>query len=211
VSGWFVTGTDTGVGKTAVTAALAATLKARGEPVAALKPIATGSDGPGQDAVLIARAAGHAPRVHTCLPAAAAPHRAAVLAGAPVDFGAVLAWVRDQIGDPLLVEGVGGWTVPITPTRRVSDLATALSLPVIVVAPNRLGVLNHTLLTVEAIQAAGLPIAAVVLNDHFSADPDLARWNHEDLRAALDCKIIRFDTQASIGSVWPEGLEALQA
>ena len=66
--GWFITGTDTEVGKTAVTAGLAAALRAKGAPVAAIKPLATGSDGPGEDATIIAQAAGHSPKVHTCLP-----------------------------------------------------------------------------------------------------------------------------------------------
>ena len=209
MSGWFITGTDTEVGKTAVTAGLAAALRVNGSDVAAIKPLATGSEGPGEDALIIAKAAGHAPRVHTCLPTPAAPHRAALLAGQALDFDAVLRWTHSQSGDPLLVEGVGGWTVPITAHKRVSDLAVGLGFPVVVVAANRLGVLNHTLLTVEAVLASGLALAGVVLNDHFSTRPELADWNHADLSAALDCAVIRFASQPELGAPWHEGLSAL--
>jgi len=209
VRGWFITGTDTEVGKTVVTAGLAAALRQIGEPVAAVKPVATGSDAPGADAARIARAAGHAPRIHTCFPVPAAPHRAARLANQALDFHAMVDWVRSQTGDPLLVEGVGGWTVPLTAAQRVSDLAVALGLPVIVVAANRLGVLNHTLLTVEAVQASGLPLAAVVLNDHFSDDPQLADWNHADLEASVPAPVLRLQTQSEPGSPWPAGLRLL--
>jgi len=211
VRGWFITGTDTDVGKTAVTAGLAAALRAEGAAVAAIKPLATGSEGPGTDALTIAHAAGHAPRVHTCLPVPAAPHRAAKLAGHQLNFEEVVDWVHDQIGDPLLVEGVGGWTVPLTDQKRVSDLAIAVNLPVIVVAANRLGVLNHTLLTVEAIEACGLSVSAVILNDHFSEDPELAQWNHDDLSSALGPQVLRFNSQPTIGTAWMEGLLALRA
>ncbi len=211
MTGWFITGTDTEVGKTAVTASIAATLRASGATVAAVKPLATGSAAPGEDATIIAQAAGHAPRVHTCLPTPAAPHRAAVLAGHTLSFQSILSWVREQDGSPILVEGVGGWTVPITADKRVSDLAVELGLPVIVVAANRLGVLNHTLLTVEAVLASGLHVAAVVLNDHFTSDDALADWNHADLSSALPCPVVRFSSQAALGAVWPEGLEVLTA
>ena len=209
MNGWFITGTDTEVGKTAVTASIAATLRANGADVSAVKPLATGSAPPGEDATLIAQAAGHEPRVHTCLPTPAAPHRAALLAAHTLSFDDILSWVRAQSGTPLLVEGVGGWTVPLTADKRVSDLAIALGLPVIVVAANRLGVLNHTLLTVEAVQASGLTVCAVVLNDHFVTDDALAEWNHADLTAELSCPVIRFASQDEVGAIWPEGLQVL--
>lgn len=197
MNGWFITGTDTEVGKTQVTAGLARALRRRDCLVRALKPLATGEPPPGSDATSIAQAAGHAPLVHTTFPTPAAPARAATLAGTQLDPQAIVAWVRAQATDSptLLVEGVGGWTVPITQTYRVSHLAQDLALPVVLVAANRLGVLNHTLLSAEAIHASGLPLAAIVLNDHFSRDSALANWNQEDLRQALgnECPIVRWN------------------
>jgi dethiobiotin synthetase len=183
LTGWFITGTDTEVGKTHVTAGLARALRRSGRSVRAVKPIATGEVAPGADATTIAKAAGHGALVHTVLPVAASPDRAARLAEQPIHPDAVVGWVRGQLegGDLLLVEGVGGWMVPLTPDFWVSHLAVALGLPVIVVAANRLGVLNHTLLTVAAVVDAGLVVSAIVLNDHFSRDSALAQWNHEDL------------------------------
>ena len=183
----FITGTDTEVGKTYVTCAIACALVAQGHRPRAIKPLATGEPSPGSDAVRIAEAAEHPPKVHTCLPSAAAPARAAAVAGVDIDFDDVVEWIRIQSNDadPLLVEGVGGWMVPITARHHVADLAAALAFPVLVVAANRLGVLNHTVLTVDAICAAGLSIAAVVLNDWPGTDPQLAGWNHADLRTAL--------------------------
>jgi len=196
VTGWFISGTDTEVGKTHVTAGLAHALRLQGRTVCALKPLATGEGPPGSDASLIGEAAGHEPRIHTCLPTPAAPDRAAHIAGTVIDPPALLEWIRAQ-GEPqdtMLIEGVGGWTVPITSQYRISDLARDLQLPIIVVAANRLGVLNHAVLTVEAIEGLGLKVAALVLNDHFALDPNLAEWNHEDLQRLLEhhCPVIRW-------------------
>ncbi len=207
--GWFITGTDTEVGKTAVTAGLAAAAREKGHEVMAVKPIATGSAPPGEDATAIARAAGHGPRIHTCLPEPVAPHRAAILADTSVDLADLVTWVQGHPADLLLVEGVGGWAVPLTGTARVKDLAVSLGLPVIVVAANRLGVLNHTLLTVDAVVSSGLRVAAVVLNDHFSSDPRLADWNHTDLEQSLDCAVLRFESQPGPGHPWVAGLDRL--
>jgi len=210
MNGWFITGTDTEVGKTVVTAGLAAALRKEGHAVRAIKPLATGSAPPGEDATQIAEAAGHTPLVHTCLPIPAAPHRAAALARTQIDFEALVHWTTQHQGSPTLVEGVGGWTVPLTQQHRVSDLAAALGLPVIVVAANKLGVLNHSILTVEAILADGLEVSAVILNDHFSSSPDLAEWNHQDLTAALDVPILRFGPQPAVGQPWSDGLHAIK-
>jgi dethiobiotin synthetase len=182
----FITGTDTGVGKTAITAALATALRSRGG-LRALKPLATGLPGPpGEDAEALGLAAGHPPLCHRWWPTPAAPSRAAGIAGEAVELDSVLRWIRAQdTGGPLLVEGVGGWMVPLGPGTRVEQLAQQLGLPVLLVAANRLGVLNHSLLSATAIRAAGLPLAALVLNDLGAADPALAAWNLADLRAEL--------------------------
>lgn len=183
---FFVTGTDTEVGKTHVTAALAAAWRAAGADLRAIKPLATGEPWPGGDARALSAAAGHPPLVHLCLPEPAAPARAAALAGVEIHPGRLLDWLRGAMGEgPALVEGVGGWRVPIAPGFGVPELAQALGFPVLVVAANRLGCINHTLLTVEAVQQAGLSVAGVVLNDAFGCRPALAAWNLSDLRAAL--------------------------
>lgn len=194
--GLLITGTDTNVGKTVVTAALAAALARAGTRVRALKPVASGvpRGEPGEDAARIAAAAGHAPASFLRLVAPLSPHRAAALEGAELDPAALLAWVRANEGDVTLVEGAGGWEVPFTPTWRVSHLAAALGWPVLVVAADRLGVLNHTLLTVDAVRRAGLSVAGVVLTGPAPAvgsDDVSPASNHDDLRALLTDTAVR--------------------
>jgi dethiobiotin synthase len=195
IRGVFVTGTDTDVGKTVVSALLVRALRERGAPVSALKPFATGEDGPGADARALAEAAGHEPRVFQTFLTPAAPERAAIEGGATVDVGAAIRWVLAQPGT-LVVEGVGGFEVPLDRTHRVSDFARALALPVVVVARNRLGVLSHTLLTVDAVTRAGLHVQSVVLNDANDAGP-LLDWNAADLAHRVP-RLVR------IGAVTPE-------
>lgn len=163
--GLLVTGTDTGVGKTIVTAALAAALADVGVAVRALKPVASGvpEGDPGEDAALIGAAAGHPPAAFLRLRSPVSPHRAAAFDRVKVDAAAIVAWVHANAGDVTLVEGAGGWEVPLAADWRVSDLGVALGWPVLIVAADRLGVLNHTLLTVAAVQHAGLVVAGVVL------------------------------------------------
>ncbi len=175
----FVTGTSTDVGKTWVTAALARELTARGQSVRALKPIASGvSEGPGDDATSIAAAAGHPAPAGWTFRAALSPHRAAAMEGRRVALDAVVAWIEANRGPWTIVEGAGGWEVPCDPDWRISDLATALGWPVLIVARNQLGSLNHTLLTLDAVRRRGLPVAGVVLN---GGEDESARTNHADL------------------------------
>ncbi len=181
-----ITGTDTEVGKSIVTAALASAI----DGATAIKPLATGGPFPGEDATLIAAAAGHAPRTFLCAPQPASPARALQEAGMALRWPVLLEWITAHPA-PLLVEGVGGWEVPIGAGRRVSDLAAALGYPVLLVAANRLGVLNHTLLTAAAIAARGLTLAGVVLNGlPGGADEPLASWNLADLQDALDVPVV---------------------
>ena len=91
-------------------------------------------------------------------------------------------WCRAQTGDPLLMEGVGGWAVPLTGATTVEDLAMAMRLPVLIVSANRLGMLNHTLLTVDAVRESGLSIAGIVVNNAMGPSGELQDWNVEDLR-----------------------------
>ena len=110
----------------------------------------------------------------------ASPHRAAIAEGAVLSPEAILDWIGEERGTITLVEGVGGWEVPITADFRVSALAERLGWPVLIVAGDKLGALNHTLLTVEAVRAKGLLVAGIVL----VAGPEPTA-NLEDLRALL--------------------------
>jgi len=172
--GLFVTGTDTSVGKTVVAGAIVAALRARGERVAAFKPVVTGTDEPARpgwppDHELLAAAAGasvQAVAPHVFGPPVS-PHLAAELAGVELDLAALVRAARAALAgngaDVLVAEGVGGLLVPLTPHHTVRDLAVALGLPLIVVARPGLGTINHTLLTLEAARAAQLAIAGVVM------------------------------------------------
>jgi dethiobiotin synthetase len=167
--GVFVTGTDTGAGKSIVAAAICAALATRGEPVAALKPVVTGLDEPAghwpHDHVLLARAAGGRQAPEDVAPyrfgPAVSPHYAAELAGETIEPARILAAARRH--GLLVCEGVGGLMVPITTGYLVRDLAVDLALPLLVATRTGLGTINHTLLTVEAARAAGLTVAGVVM------------------------------------------------
>ena len=183
----FITGTDTEVGKSIVTAALAASAIG---PIAALKPIASGvkAGEAGEDARLLGFAAQHAPEERYTWEEPVSPHRAAENSGQHAHLGETLAWIREKPCAQLLVEGVGGWRVPIGWDWGVPELAKALGYPVLLVAANRLGVINHTLLTLDAIRASGLHCTGVVLNQlaPSSTPPSPAqRHNLEDLQNLL--------------------------
>jgi dethiobiotin synthetase len=166
--GCFVTGTDTGVGKTIVCAALVASMAARGLPVRARKPVLTGlaEPEPGRpaDHELLASLTGESPEM--VAPArfgpATSPHLASELEGRAIDVPALADDVR-RAGPTVIVEGVGGLLVPLADGWDVRALARELGLGIVVVARAGLGTLNHTLLTLEAGRAAGLDLRAVVL------------------------------------------------
>ena len=167
--GVFVTGTDTEVGKSVVAASICAALAARGDRVAAFKPVVTGLDEKpgelGRDHELLASVASAGQSPEEVAPyrfgPPVSPHLAAELAGVTIEPAELVAAAR---GHELLVcEGVGGLLVPITPGYLVRDLAVDLALPLVVAARPGLGTINHTLLTVEAARAAGLPVASVVM------------------------------------------------
>lgn len=167
-----VTGTDTGVGKTVVTCALAAALRERGLRVVAMKPIETGVrfDDPGRDGARLARAAlAPAPMTLTApivFSDPVSPLSAARRAGATIDLATLDQTVETASAgaDALLVEGAGGLLVPVTDTASFDTLFARWSLEVLIVAANKLGTINHTRLTVVAAHAAGLHLSAIVLN-----------------------------------------------
>ena len=178
--GLFVTGTDTGVGKTVLVAAIVAALRARDVGVTALKPLITGLDERSDpdwppDHELLARTAGCAPDEVALLGFGppVSPHLAAELVGHPINPTVLLDRVRSARNghDELIVEGVGGLLVPITRDFDVRRFAAELGLPLLIAARPGLGTINHTLLTLEAARAAGLEPIAVVLTP-WPADPD---------------------------------------
>ncbi len=187
-SAFGVTGTGTGVGKTIVAAALVAALRQRGARVGVFKPVETGvavgTDPP--DAALLREAAG---ATHPIATACAftfvdplAPMIAAERAGTRIDLcalDAALARVTKD-ADATVIEGAGGLLVPITPDTTYATLFARWHLGLIVVAANRLGVLNHTALTVQAAESAGLHVHAVVLNTLAATPPDLAASTNAD-------------------------------
>jgi len=160
--GYFVTATDTGVGKTFVTAALAAALRARGRDVAVFKPVQSGAlaDDPAGDAALLGADCVYAFR------APLAPLVAARKEGRQIELEPILERARalEREHEMLLVEGAGGLLVPLSDDLDLAGLVAALGLPLVVVARAGLGTVNHTLLTIEVARARGLEIAGVVLN-----------------------------------------------
>jgi dethiobiotin synthase len=166
MNGMFVTGTDTNVGKTVVSAALLHRHRRLG-PVGYWKPIQTGA--PEDDDTAMARELGACSAAEICdagirLPRPLSPHLAAELCGQTIDFEWVLDISRGMDANRYwIVEGAGGLLVPINRGRLMIDLIAALRLPAVVAARSQLGTINHTLLTLEALRARGIPVAGVVM------------------------------------------------
>ncbi|MDX5298861.1 MAG: dethiobiotin synthase [Gammaproteobacteria bacterium] len=173
---FFVAGTDTGVGKTTVTAALLEAGRARGLRTLAMKPVASGCDetpeGLRNEDALILQAAmteslSYAQINPFALAPAIAPHVAAERAGVNLNAQRIIGFCRGLLmhpGDLLLIEGAGGWRVPLNARESLSAVPKALGLPVILVVGLRLGCINHALLTAEAIYRDGLRLAGWVAN-----------------------------------------------
>lgn len=164
MQGFFVTGTDTDVGKTVVSAWLAIQLEARGLKPCYWKPVQAGVE-PQTDAATVALLS-ELPKERILpeayvLPEPMAPHEAARRAGIAIDMEKIVPAVAC---DTLVAEGAGGILVPLTADHYVIDLAAALRLPVLLVARSTLGTINHTLLSLEALRARAHPIAGIVLN-----------------------------------------------
>ncbi|MFN8543806.1 MAG: dethiobiotin synthase [Candidatus Binatia bacterium] len=188
--GLFVTGTDTGVGKTFVTCALARALRARGQRVAVLKPVETGVVGEPADAVALREAAADpAPLDDICpyrLRAPLAPAVAAAAEGVGIDVERLVTLIRRRAAaaDVLLVEGAGGLLVPLTANVTNLDLALRTDLPVLIVAANRLGTVNHTALTAHVAAAASLRLVGFVLSQA-SPEPDASASSNAETISAL--------------------------
>ncbi|HEV2982090.1 MAG TPA: dethiobiotin synthase [Solirubrobacteraceae bacterium] len=189
--GLFVTGTDTNVGKSVLSAALIAAMVAAGERVVAHKPVVTGLGQTGKgswppDHELLAAMSGQRP--HDVAPRryepAVSPQLAAQLNGEAIDRRDLLAAVPPAGRCLLVVEGVGGLLAPFAEDFSVRDLASRLGLPVVVAARPGLGTINHTLLTLEAARAAELDVRAVVLTPWPKRAPELHRSNRSAIARA---------------------------
>ncbi|MFZ2235723.1 MAG: dethiobiotin synthase [Dokdonella sp.] len=219
-NGVFITGTDTGVGKTRVAAALAHLLYLRGVSLRPRKPVESGcSEGPEglipQDATTLREAAGCTePLDDICryrLRAPLSPERAAAREGMSLDLARLHAACLHKTGsdDFLLVEGAGGFCSPIARGGLNADLAAGLGLPVLLVAADRLGTLNHTLLTVEAVRMRGLRLVGVILNQP-TPQMDPTMDNAEDLEHWLQLPVLRLSYASDSGtSAWRREAESL--
>ena len=222
--GFFVTGTDTGVGKTILSAALLAAMGSEGTRVQAYKPVVTGLTDHGEiaargewpaDHELLARAAGMEPADVAPLRygPAVAPHLAAQLAGERIDPEHLLSGAREaeariagvghradgagEVTGTLIVEGVGGLLTPLADDYTVCDLAAALGLAVLIAARPGLGTINHTLLTLRVARSAGLDVRAVVLTPWPREPTTLERSNRETIARLGDVEVEDLPTVAS--------------
>ncbi len=193
---FFIAGTDTDVGKTVIAAGLLAAANAKGLSTVALKPVAAGCEHSADglrngDALLLQETMSLSLPYEQVNPVALepaiAPHIAAEQASRRMQVSQLAGFCRGvfmQRADFSLVEGAGGWRVPLNPREALADLARELQLPVILVVGMKLGCINHALLTAEAIRADGLPLAGWVANQPAEAMPCL-RENIDSLAARL--------------------------
>lgn len=181
MKGIFITGTDTGVGKTYLTALLTRTLRQQGIPAVALKPVASGDR---SDATQLAAAMDNSLSISKINPihfnVPLAPYAASRMGEPPFPWNLLRSHWQEMTSTypgPILVEGVGGWRVPLDSTQTVREWARELGLPVLVVCRASLGTLNHTLLTVDSIREAGLRIPGLVMNFQSAPDDEATRTN----------------------------------
>jgi len=174
-NGFFITGTDTGVGKTVVSESLIRHFIAKGERVIGMKPVASGAHGVdgnlrNEDAISLINAsnvsADYAQINPYCFAEPIAPHIAAEKSGTTISVTQILKCYRELAGksDRVIVEGVGGWEVPIDPATTMADVALQLQLPVIMVVGLRLGCINHALLTAQSITSKGCRLIGWIAN-----------------------------------------------
>jgi dethiobiotin synthetase len=213
--GVFVTGTDTGVGKSVLAAAICAALAQRGERVAAFKPAVTGLDEDpgkwGHDHELLASVANCGQEPKDVAPyrfgPAVSPHLAAELEGIEIEPETLAgaAWRAGADADALVVEGVGGLMVPLAPSYLVRNLAADLSLPVVIAARTGLGTINHSLLTIEAAWAAELAVAGVVMTP-WPEDPEAIEVSNREAVGRLGEAAV-----TGLAMTTPDGLAAAGA
>ncbi|MDT8388744.1 MAG: dethiobiotin synthase [Thiogranum sp.] len=211
--GWFITGTDTGIGKTCVSVALLRALKSSAFTTVAMKPVASGCIVTecglrNDDAERLLRECTHDLAYELVNPyafePAIAPHIAADAVGAVIEIPHIVDCCRRiaATADAAVVEGVGGWLVPVSDRETMQDVAVALGYPVILVVGIRLGCLNHALLTAAAVRAAGLSLAGWVANrcDGECVNPDA---NVRALQQRLEAPLIA-DFPFIDAAEWPQ-------
>ena len=190
---YFVTGTDTDCGKTYVTALLVQAARAAGVDAVGAKPFCCG---PREDVEALAAASDGVETLAAINPVwlktPAAPRACEMLGEPAADVSLALAGVRDLAARHAQVfcEGAGGWLVPLAEELTVADFAGQLGWPVIVVVRNKLGALNHALLTIESVRARGLPLAGVILNNADGVDDAAKRTNRAVLEEFCGCSIL---------------------
>jgi len=190
---YFITGTDTGVGKTYWTANCIRALRAQGIPALGLKPIACGDR---SDPISLAAANEGTLSLNQINPlffsAPLAPFTISVLEERPIDLTRLWeSWdhLKNQFPGPFLVEGAGGWCVPITRNFWIRELAQHFGFPVVVISRAGLGTINHTLLTVQSIRDTGLAVAGIVLNQFHGGDELAAQTNGPILEDLSGCPV----------------------
>lgn len=199
LQGFFVTGTDTDVGKTLVSAWLMTHLDAD-----YWKPVQAGTE-PETDSATVRRLAEISanrilPEAYV-LPEAMAPHEAARRAGIRIDMAKLEPPATDRL---LVVEGAGGMLVPLTDTDYVIDLAGQLELPIVLVARSTLGTINHTLLSIEALRRRGLPLAGVVMNGPETPHNRVAIERYGDVNIIGEIPWLPSVTRATLLEIEPE-------
>jgi dethiobiotin synthetase len=190
---YFITGTDTDCGKTYVTSLLVSAAREAGLDVIGAKPVCCG---PRDDVEALSQANGGVEPLDALNPiwleTPAAPLACELLGEPSPDYAVALAAIRTLASrhEHLLCEGAGGWLVPLRAGYTIADFAVALGWPVLVVVGNKLGALNHALLTVESVRSLGLPLAGVILNDIAPAEGPAATTNREVLEEALGFRVL---------------------
>jgi dethiobiotin synthetase len=190
---YFVTGTDTDCGKTYVTALLVQAARAAGVDAIGAKPFCCG---PRTDVEILATASGGVESLDAINPVwlktPAAPRACELLGEPAADIPGALAAVRGLAArhTQVFCEGAGGWLVPVAANCTIADFAVELAWPVIVVVRNKLGALNHALLTLESIRNRDLPLAGIILNDLEGQMDEATRTNRRVLEESCGCPIL---------------------
>ena len=202
--GIFVAGTDTGVGKTFFSCCLVEFLRNKGGGVLGFKPVETGCSPVCEDAEKLSRASGCSLKPVYSFREPLAPSVAADVEGVEIDKNRIIETCKELLfRSPAVIEGAGGIMVPITWEFSFLDLAVELSLPVVVVALNKLGVINHTLLTVNVCQSAGLKVLGVVLNSYRRFDESF-QTNLQSLKRLLTVPVVPFSSCQDVSKVSEE-------
>ncbi|MHC5161916.1 MAG: dethiobiotin synthase [Planctomycetota bacterium] len=211
-NGLFITGTDTGVGKTLVTGGIAAVLRGQGLKVGVFKPIASGCRDEGvlisDDTEFLAMCADAEYSLSVITPVTyktpAAPITCVQLERRDIDYEEIVTaykYLCDNT-DVVLVEGIGGAMVPLDAEHTVMDLAVEFNLPTVIVARPNLGTINHSLLTIEAVRNAGLPVAGLVISGYNAFEADTAEETSPDVICGFSntnlLSIVPYDEESSV-------------